>query len=142
MCPQNACNTNLHQVVQQDIGDSGSHEMMEMIGELDPQTGIYSIHQPAAATIATAGNMLYISVSEPLVRKLALVCGKFYQSGKLVVLPNCWGKDDTEKLVGDKKTTITLIIFNFCNFYYDTSLALHLCLKCDLLIWICVLFLW
>jgi hypothetical protein len=106
MCPQNACNTNLHQVVQQDIGDSGSHEMMEMIGELDPQTGIYSIHQPATATVATAGtagNMLYISVSEPLVHKLAMVCGKFYQSGKLVVLPNRWGKDDTEKLVCDKK---------------------------------------
>ncbi|XP_021935381.1 BRCA2-interacting transcriptional repressor EMSY isoform X4 [Zootermopsis nevadensis] len=46
---QNACNTNLHRVVQQDIGDSGSHEVMEVIGELDPQTGIYSIHQPGAA---------------------------------------------------------------------------------------------
>ncbi|PNF25978.1 hypothetical protein B7P43_G06364 [Cryptotermes secundus] len=45
---QNACNINLHQVVQQDVGDSGSHEVMEVIGELDPQTGIYSIHQPAA----------------------------------------------------------------------------------------------
>jgi hypothetical protein len=55
MHPQNVCNSNLHQVVQQD--DSVGHEVMEVIGELDPQTGIYSIHQPAAA--ATAGNLLY-----------------------------------------------------------------------------------
>ncbi|KAJ4445144.1 hypothetical protein ANN_06945 [Periplaneta americana] len=42
-------NNNLHQVVHQDVGDSGGHEMMEVIGELDPQTGIYSIHHPAAS---------------------------------------------------------------------------------------------
>jgi hypothetical protein len=46
-------------VVQQDVGDTGSHEVMEVIGELDPQTGIYSIHQPAAAAVSTAGTMLY-----------------------------------------------------------------------------------
>jgi len=48
MCLQSACNASLHQLVQQDVGDSGSHEVMEVIGELDPQTGIYSIHQAAA----------------------------------------------------------------------------------------------
>jgi hypothetical protein len=51
MCPQSARNTSLHQLVQQDVDDSGSHEVMEVIGELDPQTGIYSIHQAAAGTL-------------------------------------------------------------------------------------------
>jgi len=51
MCLQSACNASLHQLVQQDVGDSGSHEVMEVIGELDPQTGIYSIHQAAAGTL-------------------------------------------------------------------------------------------
>lgn len=51
MCLQSACNTSLHQLVGQDVGDSGSHEVMEVIGELDPQTGIYSIHQAAAGTL-------------------------------------------------------------------------------------------
>jgi hypothetical protein len=46
-------------VVQQDVGDSGSHEVMEVIGELDPQTGVYSIHQPAAAAVSAAGSILY-----------------------------------------------------------------------------------
>jgi hypothetical protein len=51
MCLQSACNTSLHQFVGQDVGDSGSHEVMEVIGELDPQTGIYSIHQAAAGIL-------------------------------------------------------------------------------------------
>ena len=33
----------------QEVGDAGGHEMMEVIGELDPQTGIYSVHQPSAS---------------------------------------------------------------------------------------------
>lgn len=59
-------------MVQQDIGDSGSHEVMEVIGELDPQTGIYSIHQPGAA----AGSMWYI----------IYVCQSFEESWPALIL--------------------------------------------------------
>lgn len=53
---QSARNTSLHQLVQQDVDDSGSHEVMEVIGELDPQTGIYSIHQAAAGETSDSTN--------------------------------------------------------------------------------------
>lgn len=47
---QSACNASLDHLVQQDVGASENHEVMEVIGELDPQTGVYSIHQATAGT--------------------------------------------------------------------------------------------